>query len=135
MDFLASAGFFVFAVAVGWGAIYVMRKSRGRRWLQWTATLLALGAGLLAIGSWVADLLGWGTGLVPYSAGAVLFVALVIAFISLIDKQPDMKTVVCAMVIPLIIGGGIVQLQDAWQQVEDNAPEVKTSVEQQAEGR
>lgn len=135
MDFVASLGFLVFAVTVGWAGIYFMRRSRGRRWMQWTATVFAFGAGLLAIGSFVADLLGWATGLVPYSAGAVLLAALVVAFVSLLDKQPDMKTVVAAMVIPLVTGVGLVQIQQAWDQVEDNANQVKTKVEQQAEGR
>jgi peptidoglycan/LPS O-acetylase OafA/YrhL len=135
MDFLASAGFFVFAVAVGWGAVYFIRKSRGRTWMQWTATVLGFGAGLLAVGSFVADALGWATGLIPYSAGALLFVAFVVVFISLLDKKPDIATVICAMGIPLIIAVGLVQIQDAWDQVEENANQVKTTIEQQAEGR
>ena len=135
MDLLASTGFLVFAATVGWAGVYFMRRSRGRRWMQWTATVLSFGAGLLAIGSFIADLLGWATGLVPYSAGAALLAALVVAFISLIDKQPDMKTVVSAMVIPLVAAVGIAQLQAAWDEVVDNAEQVRSRIEQQAEGR
>lgn len=133
MELLASAGFFVFAVAVGWGAVYFIRKSRGRTWMQWTATVFAFSAGLLAVGSFIADLLNWATGLIPYSAGALLFIALVVVFVSLLDKKPDIATVVAAMGIPLIIAAGIVQIRAAGEEVGRNGREVRDTIERQAE--
>lgn len=135
MDILASLGFLGFAIAVAWGALYFLKRARSRVWMHWTAFVFACVAGLLAMGSWLTDLLAWGTGFVPYLSGILLFVGLVIVFIDLIDKRPDRLALICAMIIPSVVAAGVGQLQNAWDQVGENAEQVKTTIEQQAEGR
>lgn len=132
---LDALGFTLLAVAGGFGGFYSLKRAKGRKWAHWVGFVIALAAGILMITTMIGGALTWTANWIPYVAGALLVVFGLITLFDMADKRPDAGAILGAIILPSVLAIAVAQIGQAAGEIEDNSRDLKTTVEQKAEGR